>query len=120
MSGSTNDLPIVVVGGGLAGLATTLALGQQGREVRLLEQSAEIAPIGYGVQIGPNVLPILDRLGLAEAHPARPHTCQTISCSSMPTAASSCSASLCAPRPFGLATRRRTSPSIAWTCTRSS
>jgi salicylate hydroxylase len=67
MSRSTNDLPIIAVGGGLAGLATTLALGQQGRKVRLLEQSAEITAIGYGVQIGPNVLPVLDRLGLGQA-----------------------------------------------------
>jgi 2-polyprenyl-6-methoxyphenol hydroxylase-like FAD-dependent oxidoreductase len=57
-------LPILIVGGGLGGVATALGLGQQGRSVRLLEQSAEIAPIGYGVQIGPNVLPVLEHLGL--------------------------------------------------------
>lgn len=56
--------PIIVVGGGLGGVATALGLGERGRAVRLLEQSAEIAPIGYGVQIGPNVLPMLARLGL--------------------------------------------------------
>lgn len=56
--------PVIVVGGGLGGLATALALGRQGILVRLLEQSAEIAPIGYGVQIGPNVLPVLARLGM--------------------------------------------------------
>ncbi|MDB5860761.1 MAG: putative n-hydroxybenzoate hydroxylase [Ramlibacter sp.] len=61
-----DDAPVIVVGGGLGGVATALALGQQGRKVRLLEQSAEIAPIGYGVQIGPNVLPMLARLGLEE------------------------------------------------------
>ena len=60
------EAPVVVVGGGLGGVAAALALGQQGRQVRLLEQSAEIAPIGYGVQIGPNVLPVLARLGLAQ------------------------------------------------------
>ena len=56
--------PVLIVGGGLGGLATALGLGSQGRKVRLLEQSAEIAPIGYGVQIGPNVLPVLAKLGL--------------------------------------------------------
>jgi salicylate hydroxylase len=66
MSERTQQAPVIVVGGGLGGLATALALGQQGRRVRLLEQSEEIAPIGYGVQIGPNVLPVLGRLGLAE------------------------------------------------------
>jgi salicylate hydroxylase len=55
---------VIVVGGGLGGLSSALALGQQGRSVKLLEQSAEIAPIGYGVQIGPNVLPILSAMGV--------------------------------------------------------
>ncbi|MDB5914627.1 MAG: putative n-hydroxybenzoate hydroxylase [Ramlibacter sp.] len=60
------NAPVIVVGGGLGGVATAVTLGQQGMQVRLLEQSAEIAPIGYGVQIGPNVLPMLARLGLGE------------------------------------------------------
>src|SRR3954471_6606492 len=58
--------PFLVVGGWLGGVATALGLAQQGHSVRLLEQSAEIAPIGYGVQIGPNVLPVLARLGLEQ------------------------------------------------------
>jgi 3-hydroxybenzoate 6-monooxygenase len=58
--------PVLIVGGGLGGVATALGLGQQGLSVRLLEQSAEIAPIGYGVQIGPNVLPVLERFGLGD------------------------------------------------------
>ncbi len=62
-----SDDPVIVVGGGLGGLSCALALGRQGRRVRLLEQSAEIAPIGYGVQIGPNVLPALDALGVGDA-----------------------------------------------------
>ncbi|WP_052494915.1 FAD-dependent monooxygenase [Cupriavidus basilensis] len=56
--------PIIVVGGGLGGVATALGLGRRGKAVCLLEQSAEIAPIGYGVQLGPNVLPALAQLGL--------------------------------------------------------
>ena len=66
MNNRNEEAPVIVVGGGLGGVATALALGRQGRQVRLLEQSAEIAPIGYGVQIGPNVLPVLARLGLEE------------------------------------------------------
>ncbi len=58
---------VVVVGGGIGGVAMALALGRQGRQVQLLEQSQEIAPIGYGVQIGPNVMPMLDRLGVGTA-----------------------------------------------------
>lgn len=59
-------LPVVIVGGGVGGVATALALGRQGRRVMLLEQADQIGAIGYGVQIGPNVLPMLQRLGVGE------------------------------------------------------
>jgi salicylate hydroxylase len=62
----SQDLPLIVVGGGVGGVATALALGRQGRRVSLLEQADQIGAIGYGVQIGPNVLPMLERLGVRE------------------------------------------------------
>ncbi len=58
------DLPIIIVGGGLGGLTTALALGRAGRRVRILEQAPEFGAIGYGVQLGPNVVPMFDRLGI--------------------------------------------------------
>lgn len=58
--------PILVVGGGVGGVSTALALGRQGRKVTLLEQADQIGAIGYGVQIGPNVIPMLERLGVGE------------------------------------------------------
>ncbi|MGI4812779.1 MAG: FAD-dependent monooxygenase [Janthinobacterium lividum] len=61
------DEPILIVGGGIGGIGAALGLGLAGKRVKLLEQSAEIAPIGYGVQIGPNVLPMLAQLGVADA-----------------------------------------------------
>lgn len=60
------DRPVIVVGGGLGGLSVALALGQDGRRVQVLEQAPEISPIGYGIQLGPNVFKVLDRLGLSE------------------------------------------------------
>jgi len=60
-------LPVVIVGGGIGGVATAVALGRQGRRVMLLEQADQIGAIGYGVQIGPNVLPMLERLGVGAA-----------------------------------------------------
>lgn len=60
-------LPVVIVGGGVGGVAAALALGRQGRRVLLLEQADQIGAIGYGVQIGPNVLPMLQRLGVGAA-----------------------------------------------------
>lgn len=65
MAGGTN--PILVLGGGLGGLTVALALGRQGRRVHVLEQASEIAPIGYGIQLGPNVFPVFESLGIAQA-----------------------------------------------------
>lgn len=58
--------PVIVVGGGLGGLSVALALGQAGRRVHVLEQAPEISPIGYGIQLGPNVFKVFDRLGISE------------------------------------------------------
>lgn len=59
--------PILVVGGGLGGAAAALALGRKGFRVRVLEQAAEFGVIGYGIQLGPNVFPMFDRLGVSDA-----------------------------------------------------
>jgi 2-polyprenyl-6-methoxyphenol hydroxylase-like FAD-dependent oxidoreductase len=59
--------PILIAGGGLGGLSAALALGRKGFRVRVLEQAAKFAPIGYGIQLGPNVFPMFGRLGITEA-----------------------------------------------------
>jgi 3-hydroxybenzoate 6-monooxygenase len=61
------ERPILVVGGGLGGLATALALGRFGWRVRVLEEAPQFGAIGYGIQLGPNVFPMFERLGIAEA-----------------------------------------------------
>jgi 2-polyprenyl-6-methoxyphenol hydroxylase-like FAD-dependent oxidoreductase len=61
------DNPILIVGGGLGGLAAALALGRGGRRVRVLEQVPQFGAIGYGIQLGPNVLPMFERLGVGDA-----------------------------------------------------
>lgn len=63
----------VVVGGGLGGLSAALALGNAGFKVRLLEQAQRIEPIGYGIQLGPNVMPIFKRFGILEDVYRRSH-----------------------------------------------
>ena len=62
----TND-PILVVGGGLGGASVSLALARKGFRVRLIEQAPEFGVIGYGIQLGPNVFPMFDRLGVSDA-----------------------------------------------------
>src|ERR1700679_1058103 len=60
------DDPILIVGGGLGGLTTSLALARPGRQARVLEGAPEFGAIGYGIQFGPNVFHVFDRLGLTE------------------------------------------------------
>src|SRR5580698_1450518 len=58
--------PILIVGGGLGGLTTALALARRGRRARVLEGAPEFGAIGYGIQFGPNIFHVFDRLGLTE------------------------------------------------------
>ncbi|HTS40345.1 MAG TPA: 3-hydroxybenzoate 6-monooxygenase [Xanthobacteraceae bacterium] len=59
--------PVLVIGGGLGGAAVALALGRKGFAVRVLEQAPEFGVIGYGIQLGPNVFSMFDRLGVTDA-----------------------------------------------------
>jgi 2-polyprenyl-6-methoxyphenol hydroxylase-like FAD-dependent oxidoreductase len=62
----TQQLPVLVSGGGIGGLAAALALVRQGFEVLVLEQAAEIGEIGAGIQLGPNAFHAFDALGVGE------------------------------------------------------
>ena len=59
--------PTLIVGGGLGGLSCALALGRCGWRVRVLEQASQFGAIGYGIQLGPNVFPMFERLGVSAA-----------------------------------------------------
>ena len=58
---------ILVVGGGLGGLTAALALARHGQSVRVLEGAQAFGAIGYGIQFGPNVFHVLDRIGVSDA-----------------------------------------------------
>ncbi len=58
------ERPVLVVGGGIGGLAAALALARKGAHVRVLEQAAVFKEIGAGIQLGPNVFRMFERLGL--------------------------------------------------------
>ncbi len=67
------DLPILIAGGGIGGLAAAYALARKGFSVRLLEQSDAFREVGAGIQLGPNIFRALEKLGLkdevlADAH----------------------------------------------------
>jgi salicylate hydroxylase len=59
--------PILIAGGGIGGLALALALAKSGRHATVLEQQAEFATAGAGIQLGPNGVRVLERLGVAPA-----------------------------------------------------
>lgn len=58
---------LLVAGGGIGGLAAALACAQRGFQVRLLEQASAFGEVGAGVQLGPNVVRLLNGWGLADA-----------------------------------------------------
>ena len=63
---SSSDLPVLVAGGGIGGLAAALALTRQGFKVKVLEQSPQIGEIGAGIQLGPNAFHAFDALGVGD------------------------------------------------------
>ncbi|MGI9521137.1 MAG: FAD-dependent monooxygenase [Hyphomicrobiaceae bacterium] len=56
--------PIVIAGGGVCGLSTAIALSINGRHSHILERRADISEAGAGIQLGPNAVRILARLGV--------------------------------------------------------
>ncbi|RGP72626.1 salicylate hydroxylase [Fusarium longipes] len=55
---------IVIVGAGLGGLATAVALARHGHEVTVLEQTSVLGEVGAGIQIPPNSSRLLLKWGL--------------------------------------------------------
>ncbi|KXL42578.1 hypothetical protein M433DRAFT_70407 [Acidomyces richmondensis BFW] len=59
------DLEIVIVGAGMGGLATALALAKRGfRHISVYETASNLGFVGAGIQLAPNMARILDRLGV--------------------------------------------------------
>ncbi|ALS25428.1 FAD-dependent monooxygenase [Paenibacillus naphthalenovorans] len=61
------NVPFLIVGGGIGGLATALGVTQTGRSVHVLEQAPEFGEIGAGIQLAPNATAVLDKLGVLDA-----------------------------------------------------
>jgi salicylate hydroxylase len=66
MDTRNEELPVIVAGGGIGGLAAALALVRQGFQVTVLEQAPEIGEIGAGIQLGPNAFHAFDALGVGD------------------------------------------------------
>ncbi len=60
------DLPILIAGGGIGGLAAACGLGRIGRKTVVVEQAPQLGEIGAGIQIGPNAFHCFDYLGVGD------------------------------------------------------
>ena len=60
------QLPILIAGGGIGGLATAIGLAQRGQASIVLEKAPKLGEIGAGIQLGPNAFHCFDALGIGE------------------------------------------------------
>src|SRR5262245_49068278 len=61
------SLTIAVVGAGIGGLSAAIGLRQAGFDVEVYEQAPELTEVGGGINLGPNAVRVLYRLGLGGA-----------------------------------------------------
>jgi salicylate hydroxylase len=61
---------IAIVGGGLGGLAAALFLRKAGLPATVYEQASEHREVGAGIVVSPNMVKLLEKLGLADKLPA--------------------------------------------------
>jgi 3-hydroxybenzoate 6-monooxygenase len=73
MAGGNGSAPFLISGGGIGGLIAAYALAHKGFSVRLFEQSSEFKEVGAGIQLGPNIFRVLERIGLKDAILADAH-----------------------------------------------
>ena len=58
---------VAVVGAGIGGLSTAIALSRAGWRVRVFERSSGMSETGAGIWIPPNAMQIFSFLGMAHA-----------------------------------------------------
>ena len=63
---SAKKLSIAVVGAGMGGMAVAATLRQAGMDVEVYEQAAGFARIGAGIQMMPNSMKVLRRIGIED------------------------------------------------------
>ncbi len=63
---NARSLPVLIIGGGIGGLACALALARKGIASILLEQASDFGEIGAGIQLGPNVFRMFEHLDITD------------------------------------------------------
>lgn len=56
----------LIIGGGIGGLTTGIALEKAGIVTEVFEANSSIQPVGAGIWMAPNAMQVFDRLGFAE------------------------------------------------------
>lgn len=64
--GVMRQLNIAIIGAGISGLVTALALLRAGFRVRVYEQADQLGDVGAGLTVSPNATHVLNALGLGE------------------------------------------------------
>ncbi len=64
---SPGGTKVLVVGAGVGGLTTALALRRHGIDATVFEQAPELREVGAGISLWPNAIHALRRLGIGEA-----------------------------------------------------
>ncbi len=57
-------MTIDIIGGGIGGLTTAIALEQKGVHVRIFEQAEQIKPVGAGIILANNAMQVFEKLGM--------------------------------------------------------
>ena len=61
------ELDVIVVGAGIGGLTAAIYLHAIGCKVRVFESASEIRELGVGINVQPQGIKVLDRLGMGRA-----------------------------------------------------
>lgn len=69
-------MQIIIIGGGIGGLAAAIALTREGHDVKVLEKAPEPRPLGAGISLQPNAMQALGLLGLTDQIAARGYEAQ--------------------------------------------
>jgi 2-polyprenyl-6-methoxyphenol hydroxylase-like FAD-dependent oxidoreductase len=62
----SKEMKISIIGGGIGGLTTAIALQKEGFEVQVYEKAPKIMSVGAGLSLGVNAIKALSELGIAE------------------------------------------------------
>ena len=71
-------MTIDIIGAGIGGLSTAIALEQKGIEAKLFEQAERLEPVGAGILLANNAMQVYEKLGLRKKIEAGGHTVSSL------------------------------------------